>query len=120
MRASLVLPLGLSCLMILLFSCNNPFSSGHRNKQQQISYDYQVSKARHYTARHSDCCLIFADSAIRILAKSNENDTGIIHMMQLKADFWRKKGNSDSTIATLKAAHKLAINAFLTLILTQK
>ncbi len=119
-RASFILPFGFfSFLLLQLFSCNNPFTSQHLNKQDKISYERTSLKARQFAAQQNDSALLYADSAIQILAKKSKNDTAIISLMRIKADLWKKKDNADSAISIYKRTRNIAISTSDTLALAQ-
>ena len=108
--------IGLSSgFMVIFSSCDSNYSS----QQRKEAFDRFVSKAQKYAAEKSDSCLIYADSAIGFLAKANENDTAIIPLMRIKADFWGEKDNSDSAISIYKRTLNIAVSASDTLALAQ-
>ena len=105
----------LSGFMVIFSSCNGSFSS----KERKETFDQSVIKAKKFAAESSDSCLIYADSAIGYLAKTNENDTAIIPLMRIKAQFWLSKGNADSAISIYKRTRNIAIITSDTLALAQ-
>ncbi|MEI6750136.1 MAG: tetratricopeptide repeat protein [Bacteroidota bacterium] len=56
-----------SILVLLLFSCNNPFPSQHQDKQDRISYGLTSLKARLFAPKQPDSALLYADSALRLM-----------------------------------------------------
>ena len=101
----------LSVILILLYSCNSPFTAERQNKQERVRYENLISKARLYVAKQPDSALLYADSAIQFLLKTGNTDSALIAMMGIKAQSWLNKGHSDSAISILLKARTIAIVA---------
>ena len=98
-----------SILVLLLFSCNNPFPSQHQDNQDRISYERTSLKARLFAPKQPDSALLYADSALRLMDSlvcgvSPEAlvDSQLVEYLDLRANALIKLDMRDSAYSLMK------------------
>ena len=98
-----------SILVLLLFSCNNPFPSQHQDNQDRISYERTSLKARLFAPKQPDSALLYADSALRLMDSlvcgvSPEAlvDSQLVEYLDLRANALIKLDMRDSAYSFMK------------------
>jgi len=99
--------------LLLLTSCSQPGSSTKGMQLQTLSRLKQ--NAQRTVDSQPDSSLLYADSALRHLAKKGNFDTSFVAVALVKADAWLNKGVPDSAISILLRARTIAIGSYDTL-----
>ncbi|MFZ4548587.1 MAG: helix-turn-helix domain-containing protein [Bacteroidales bacterium] len=98
----------LSVMLILLFSCNSPFTAEHQNKQERVRYENLIAKARLYAARNSDSCLLYTDTALKQALSLKIEDTVLMNIYKIRADFFSTARQYDSSLSNEAKAVAIA------------